>query len=170
MFPLLSGMLILTVLRMWGFINKYDTFVHTNFPISSSLYHVDCWDLVAPAELFFYWWGHPSVCPIVTPHMLLLRHWDFIQKNSTNNNAVIPLVAKFKLLMNINKWIAHVQEKQFTTTPKSDQWFPQGHAWYNLQYTPRNMHMLRAMLYFGLVCYLWPLLLTWINFNPSMDK
>ena len=51
----------------------------------------------------------------MTSLMLLLRHCDVIQNNGIDNNAAIPLVEKFKSLININEWNAHVQEKQFTT-------------------------------------------------------
>ena len=57
--------------------------------------------------------------PIVTSQMLLLQHCDVIENNSIVSNAAIPFVEKFKLLMNIDKWITHVQVKQFNTTPKS---------------------------------------------------
>ena len=45
-------------------------------------------------------------------------------------NAAIPSVEKFKLLMNINEWIAHVQSKQFTTRALY-QWIAQGHSWHD---------------------------------------
>ena len=54
--------------------------------------------------------GHPGVWLIVTSQMLLLYHFDVIENNGIGNNAAIPLVEKFKLLININEWITHVQE------------------------------------------------------------
>ena len=63
----------------------------------------------------------------MTSQVLLLQHCDIIENNSIGNNAAIPLVEKFTLLMNINEWIAHVQSKQVTTRPLND-WFAQGHA------------------------------------------
>ena len=49
--------------------------------------------------------------------MILLQHCDVIEKSSIGNSAAIPLAEEFKLLMNINDWITHVQGKQVTTTP-----------------------------------------------------
>ena len=57
------------------------------------------------------------MCLVVTSQMLLLQHCDVIENNNIGNNAAIPSVEKLKLLMNVIEWIAHVQEKQFTTTP-----------------------------------------------------
>ena len=47
------------------------------------------------------------VGPIVTSWVLLLQQCDVIENNEIGNNTAIPLVDKFKLLMNINEWIAH---------------------------------------------------------------
>ena len=35
------------------------------------------------------------------------------------NNAAMLVVKKFKLLMDINEWIAHVQYKNFSAPPKT---------------------------------------------------
>ena len=46
--------------------------------------------------------------------MLLLQHCDVIENKSIGNKAAIPVVETYKLLMNIDGWIAYVREKQFT--------------------------------------------------------
>ena len=40
------------------------------------------------------------VCPIVKSHVLLLQYCDVIENSGIGNNAAIPLVEKFKLLLN----------------------------------------------------------------------
>ena len=67
------------------------------------------------------------MCPIVMSHVLLLQHCYVTENKDIGYNAVIPLVEKFKLFMNIDEWIAYVQPKQFTARPLI-QWFAQGHA------------------------------------------
>ena len=72
---------------------------------------------MAPAELLPRCQRQPSVTPNVTSAMQLLQHCDVIENNCINNNAATPLVEKFKLLMSMNKWIVHIQEKTFPPPP-----------------------------------------------------
>ena len=71
--------------------------------------------LHAPAEPLLGCSGHPNVCPILTSQMLSLQSCGVVGNNSIGNNAAFSFVEKFKSLMNINEWIAHVQVKQLRT-------------------------------------------------------
>ena len=53
------------------------------------------------------------------------------------------------------------------STPSLNQWW---HIFWPLKCTPNIMHTVRSFFCFVMVWYQWPLLLTWFNFNPSMDK
>ena len=71
-------------------------------------------------------WYHQQSCflplrvPQCVPHcdiVLLLDHCYFIENNSTGKDAAIPLFELIKLLVNINEWISHVQEKNNLPQP-----------------------------------------------------
>ena len=100
----------------------------------SHLYHafISCWLLdlgnTSRSAFWFRLLRAPSVCPIVTSHVLLLQHFDIIENNNIGNNAAIPLVEKFKLFTNIYELITLVQSKQLTAR-FLNQWFAQEHAW-----------------------------------------
>ena len=64
------------------------------------------------------------MCSIVTSQVPLLQHCDVMENNSIGHKTAIPLNEKFKSLMNINEWTAHVQSKQFTSP--LNQWFARG--------------------------------------------
>ena len=73
------------------------------------------WLLRAPQSV-----SHCDVtCPIVA---------TLSENNCIGNCAAIPLVETFKLIIDINEWIAYVQNKQFTASPLN-QWFAQACSW-----------------------------------------
>ena len=133
MFSPLSRMLNFTESYMSCFNRYVSLFYPLRIPTLSSLYHAHYYNFVVPAEMLSLCWGHPSVFPIVTSQMLLFQHCDVIVNNSIGNNAAIPLVDWYKLLMNINEWIAHVKKKTFYHNPQNH-WFAQGHAWWYIDY------------------------------------
>ena len=81
--------------------------------------------LWSTSRVAFWLLKHPSVCPIVTSQVLLMQHYDVTENNGIGYNVVIPLVEKFKLLMNINEWVAPVQSKQLTAR-SLNRWFAHG--------------------------------------------
>ena len=73
------------------------------------------------------------------------------------NNIAFPLVETFKLLINVNEWIAHVQDKHFTT-PRNQFPYPEV-----LCRNQKCRIILRYLIRYSIN-------VTWVNFNPIMDK
>ena len=117
-YVLLSCMLDSTLPHMCCFNWETYSFVLYKLPINPVCIMLIAW----------HWWHQPS-CFLVAKYIPLCvplwRHRSYccnIVMSRIENNTTNTLVEKFKLLMNINEWVAHVQHKLFTAT-REHQWF-----------------------------------------------
>ena len=88
-------------------------------PISSNLYHYDCFSVVTPKNLFTCY-GDTSLgdqFDVAYGFLLKCAVWKLME-----------VVEKCLVLVDINEWIARVRFKHFTTIHRI-QWIAQGHPW-----------------------------------------
>ena len=110
------------------------------------------------------------LCFVVVIHWLIFPYLSGLLHWHCGNLTIAPVPAKQPWWIWINTSCEFIMNDCITTTKQSTT----KPCAYFLGYTvcniplamPTGYDLLRNIV----VCYQWPLLLTWFNFNPSMDK
>ena len=114
-------------------------YIYNPFALYKFQFHTIC-----TMHIVRTWWLQQSCflvaegIPVCSP--LWHHSCDVIENNSIGNNAAIPLADKFKLLMNINEWIAHFPEKHFMTTPLNPRISQEYGWWSSVPHLTETLH------------------------------